>query len=75
MKLLLLGIVLAATACVKQGPAARNVIERPAPALRDLCTDARFNSLCTPVQMPVSTPVQIDINTAGHHAPNPPAFS
>jgi hypothetical protein len=76
MKLLLLGIAIATTACVKQGqtpstsaPAAA----RPAPALRDICTDARFNSLCTPVRMP--GPVQIDINTAGRQPANPPAFS
>jgi hypothetical protein len=72
MKLLLIGTALAATACVKQGQAPSSSV-RPAPALRDICTDARFNSLCTPVQMP--GPVQIDINTAGRHPANPPAFS
>lgn len=70
MKSLLLA-ALALTACAKQGPATHS--ERPAPALRDICTDARFQSLCTPVQMP-GTPTQIDINTAGRHPANPPAF-
>ncbi|HSN29529.1 MAG TPA: hypothetical protein VLT45_24745 [Kofleriaceae bacterium] len=74
MKSLLLA-ALALTACAKQGPAMhteRPAPERPAPALRDICTDARFQSLCTPVQMP--GPTQIDINTAGRHPANPPAF-
>lgn len=70
MKSLLLA-ALALTACAKQGPAMR--VERPAPPLRDICTDARFQSLCTPVQMP--GPTQIDINTAGRHPADPPAFS
>jgi len=76
MKLLLLGIAIATTACVKQGqtpttssPAAAG----PTPALQNICSDARFKSLCTPVQMP--GPVQIDINTAGRQPANPPAFS
>ena len=70
MKSLLLA-ALALTACAKQGPAMHS--ERPAPALRDICTDSRFQSLCTPVQMPGAT--RIDINTAGRHSANPPAFS
>ena len=69
MKSLLLA-ALALSACVKQGAAVQP--ERPAPALRDICTDARFQSLCTPVQMP--GPTQIDINTAGRHPANPLAF-
>ena len=73
MKLLLIGTALAATACVKQGPVAGPTTARPAPALEDICTDARFHMLCTPVQMP--GPVQIDTNTAGRHPANPPAFS
>jgi hypothetical protein len=72
MKLLLIATALATTACVKQGQVA-GPTARPAPALRDICTDARFNSVCTPVQMP--GPIQIDINTAGRHPANPPAFS
>ena len=72
MKLLLLGTALAMTACVKQGQVA-GPSARPAPALRDICTDSRFQSLCTPVQMP--GPVQIDTNTAGPQRANPPAFS
>ena len=71
MKSLLLA-ALALSACVKQG-AASTPADRPAPALRDLCTDARFQSLCTPVQMP--GPTQIDINTAGRHPANPLALS
>ena len=70
MKSLLLA-TLALSACVKQGSAVHS--ERPAPALRDICTDARFQSLCTPVQMP--GPTQIDINTAGRHPANPLALS
>lgn len=72
MKSLLLA-ALALSACVKQGAAVQSPTERPAPALRDLCTDARFQSLCTPVQMP--GPTQIDINTAGRHPANPLALS
>jgi hypothetical protein len=75
MKLLLLGTVLATSACVKQSQSTVSspATARPTPALRDICTDARFNSICTPVQMP--GPVQIDINTAGRQPANPPAFS
>jgi hypothetical protein len=58
MKLLPLGIALALAGCVKQGQVRD---ERPAPALRDLCTDARFKSVCTPVQMPGASQVDIDI--------------
>ena len=72
MKSLLLA-ALALSACVKQGAAVHTPAERPAPALRDICTDARFQSLCTPVQMP--GPTQIDINTAGRHPSNPPVLS
>jgi hypothetical protein len=59
MKPLLLGIALALAACVKQGQVHD---QRPAPALRDICTDARFKSICTPQQMPGATPVQVDTN-------------
>ena len=68
MKSLLLA-ALALSGCVKQGTAVHTTPDRPAPALRDICTDARFQSLCTPVQMP--GPTQIDINTAGRHPSNP----
>jgi hypothetical protein len=57
MKSLLI-IPLALAGCVKQGQVRD---DRPAPALRDLCTDARFKSICTPVQMP-SAGVIIDTN-------------
>jgi hypothetical protein len=57
MKSLLI-IPLALAGCVKQGQVHA---DRPAPALRDLCTDARFKSICTPVQMP-SAGVIIDTN-------------
>lgn len=58
MKPLLLGLALAASACVKQGQVHD---QRPAPALQDLCNDARFKSVCTPQQMPLA-PVQVDTN-------------
>jgi hypothetical protein len=58
MKPLLLGLVLAGSACVKQGQVHDT---RPAPALQDICNDARFKSICTPQQMPPA-PVQIDTN-------------
>jgi len=58
MKSLALIAVLAAAGCVKQGQVRD---ERPAPALRDLCTDARFKSICTPVQMPTEG-VRVDTN-------------
>ena len=58
MKSLPFIIPLALAGCVKQGQMRD---ERPAPALRDLCTDARFKSLCTPVQMP-SAGVRVDTN-------------
>jgi len=57
MKSLLI-LSLALAGCVKQGQVRD---ERPAPALRDLCTDARFKSICTPVQMPGSG-VRVDTN-------------
>jgi hypothetical protein len=58
MKPLLLGTLLAMSACVKQGQVHD---QRPAPALRDICTDARFKSVCTPQEMPPA-PVQVDTN-------------
>jgi len=58
MKSLPLVIALALAGCVKQGQVRD---ERPAPALRDLCTDARFKSICTPVQMP-SAGIRVDTN-------------
>jgi hypothetical protein len=58
MKSLALIAVLAFAGCVKQGQVRD---ERPAPALRDLCTDARFKSICTPVQMPTEG-VRVDTN-------------
>jgi hypothetical protein len=58
MKSLALIAVLAFAGCVKQGQVRD---ERPAPALRDLCTDARFKSICTPVQMPTAG-VRVDTN-------------
>ena len=57
MKNLPLVIALALAGCVKQGQVRD---ERPAPALRDLCTDARFKSICTPVQMPGA--IRVDTN-------------
>lgn len=57
MKSLLI-ISLALAGCVKQGQVRD---ERPAPALRDLCTDARFKSICTPVEMP-GAGVRVDTN-------------
>lgn len=60
MKPLLLGIALATTACVKQGQV--RDAQRPAPALQDICTDARFKSICTPQEMPGAAPVQVDTN-------------
>jgi len=44
LRRLLCLITLATTACVKQG----QVRERPAPELRLLCTDPRYQSVCTP---------------------------
>ena len=58
MKSLALIAVLAFAGCVKQGQVRD---ERPAPALRDLCTDARFKSICTPVQMSTEG-VRVDTN-------------
>jgi len=58
MKSLPFIIPLALAGCVKQGQVRD---ERPAPALRDLCTDARFKDVCTPVQMP-SAGVRVDTN-------------
>lgn len=60
MKPLLLGLALAASACVKQGQVHE---QRPAPALEDICNDARFKAVCTPQQMPPA-PVQVDTNLA-----------
>ena len=58
MKSLAILVPLALAGCVKQGQVRD---ERPAPALRDLCKDARFQSLCTPVQMP-SAGIRVDTN-------------
>jgi hypothetical protein len=58
MKSLPLIIPLALAGCVKQGQVRD---ERPAPALRDLCRDARFKSICTPVQMP-DAGIRVDTN-------------
>jgi hypothetical protein len=69
MKPLLLGIALAATACVKQGQVHD---QHPAPALQDICNDARFKSVCAPQQMPPA-PVQIDTNLLA--APSSTLFS
>jgi hypothetical protein len=70
MKPLLLGIVLAQAACVKQGQVHD---QRPTPALRDICNDARFKTICTPQQMPGATPVQVDTNLVVPHSA--PLFS
>jgi hypothetical protein len=59
MKPLLLGILLATSACVKQGQVHD---QRPTPALRDICTDARFRSVCTPQEMPPAPALQVDTN-------------
>lgn len=58
MKSLPFILPLALAGCVKQGQVRD---ERPAPALRDLCTDARFKSICTPVEMPGSG-IRVDTN-------------
>jgi hypothetical protein len=61
MKLLISTILLAlaATACVKQGPAhdTRNPVE-----LRNLCHDSKFSDVCAPASNEM--PSVIDINLA-----------
>ena len=61
MMLRLLPLMLALAACAKQGQVpARTMPEPPAPDLYNLCRDARFQSMCTPV--PDGDYQQVDTN-------------
>lgn len=63
-------IVLATSACVKQGAVRTS---EPAPQKIDLfqlCSDPSFASACTPAQLQQSTtPVRVDTNLSTYRAP------
>ena len=69
LRMLLLAIVVSATACVKSGQA----VERPTAPQRTfdpatLCNSRETQNLCTPI---VEQPVLIDTNVTAHAASTP----
>lgn len=76
--LLLLAIALGSGACAKQGQVRTEMPDPPAPDIYHLCSDARFQSMCTPVmdEQPVfeeQQPVRVDTNMTSPRAFHPSA--